>query len=251
MSDSKQAFFVGYAKMPKALKRFYTVIAFLVIGLAVITSLAIANAQKSAGTGVWQTEQTVTVTGLLTVAPYPVLQVTTDAGIESHLVVMTGKFGADVIAEPHHNRHVSVTGYAISRGGWNMLELSGPDDIVLADTDAAAVTVPTQSLGSTTLSGEIIDSKCFLGVMKPGAGPVHRACAELCLLGGIPPMLVVQDPGTGDRYGYMVIQSDGSSAATSLASRAGTQATFSGELIQHGDLLYLKLDNSQLAALDS
>jgi hypothetical protein len=28
-----------------------------------------------------------------------------------------------------------------------------------------------------TLTGEIVDSKCYLGVMNPGQGKVHRDCA--------------------------------------------------------------------------
>ena len=40
-----------------------------------------------------------------------------------------------------------------------------------------------------TLDGEIVDSKCFLGVMNPGERVVHRDCAIRCLSGGVPPML--------------------------------------------------------------
>jgi len=38
-----------------------------------------------------------------------------------------------------------------------------------------------------TLRGEITDPKCFAGAMKPGDGKTHKACAALCLRGGIPP----------------------------------------------------------------
>jgi len=31
-------------------------------------------------------------------------------------------------------------------------------------------------LGAATLRGEIVDSKCFLGIMKLGEKTVHRAC---------------------------------------------------------------------------
>ena len=45
------------------------------------------------------------------------------------------------------------------------------------------------------LRGEIIDPKCFAGAMKPGEGKPHKACAVLCLRGGIPPMFLT-DAGT-------------------------------------------------------
>jgi hypothetical protein len=43
------------------------------------------------------------------------------------------------------------------------------------------------------VTGEIVDSKCFLGVMNPGERTVHRDCAIRCLSGGVPPMLAYRD----------------------------------------------------------
>jgi hypothetical protein len=43
------------------------------------------------------------------------------------------------------------------------------------------------------LEGEIVDSKCHLGAMNPGAGPTHRLCAIRCLRGGLPPLLALPD----------------------------------------------------------
>jgi hypothetical protein len=43
------------------------------------------------------------------------------------------------------------------------------------------------------LTGEIVDSKCYFGVMNPGAGKVHRDCAVRCISGVIPPAFLVQD----------------------------------------------------------
>ena len=38
-----------------------------------------------------------------------------------------------------------------------------------------------------------MDTKCFLGVMRPATGKVHRGCAVRCLSGGAPPALLVRD----------------------------------------------------------
>ena len=56
---------------------------------------------------------------------------------------------------------------------------------------AAAGAEPSDSL--VTITGEIVDSKCFLGVMVPGSGKTHKECASLCLRGGIPPAVYVRD----------------------------------------------------------
>jgi len=47
--------------------------------------------------------------------------------------------------------------------------------------------LPSTSLGTQTLVGEIVDSKCFLGVMNPGQLTTHRACAIRCISGGVRP----------------------------------------------------------------
>ena len=44
-----------------------------------------------------------------------------------------------------------------------------------------------------SLTGEIVDSKCYFGVMNPGNGKVHRDCAVRCISGGIPPAFLVRD----------------------------------------------------------
>ena len=49
------------------------------------------------------------------------------------------------------------------------------------------------SLGQGTFVGELVDTKCFLGVMRPATGKVHRGCAIRCLNGGAPPGLLVRD----------------------------------------------------------
>src|SRR5262249_1257716 len=50
-----------------------------------------------------------------------------------------------------------------------------------------------ENLGEVQLTGEIVDSKCYFGVMNPGAGKVHRDCAVHCISGGIPPAFLVRD----------------------------------------------------------
>jgi len=66
-----------------------------------------------------------------------------------------------------------------------------------AIADAAAEPPAAEGDGrEVTLNGEIVDSKCFLGVMNPGERTVHRDCAIRCLSGGIPPMLAyITDDG--------------------------------------------------------
>lgn len=251
MSDSdKKPFFVGYLDMPAQLKKYYLVLVIFLGIFAAAMGYSIASQQKSAGPATWQTASSETISGFLVLDPYPVLHridPQSDNQIESILLVNQGKHSAVDFAQQFDGQFVSVTGFPIRRGGWTMLELSMVGDITLDSNGidksnhsrlrSAAI---TKSLGPVTLSGEIADTKCFLGVMNPGVGSVHKACAEVCLLGGIPAMLLAWGDD-GHKYGYMLTQSDGTSASAALANRAAERVEISGELEQRGNLLYIKM----------
>ena len=72
-----------------------------------------------------------------------------------------------------------------------MIELV--NDSIAASAEMRQVPAPATNLGTFTLTGEIVDSKCYLGVMNPGNGKVHRDCAVRCLSGGIPPIFATND----------------------------------------------------------
>ena len=243
MAASEKPFFVGYLPMPAALVRFYVP---LMIGLCLLGLVAghfLARMQVSGGPADWNVAATETMSGILQVDPYPVLhRVDPGSGeTDSVLLVLPGKFGADDVAQAYSGQAVSITGHAIIRGGWTMLELAGESPIQVADTDPGAPEFDRTEFGTVSLSGEIADSKCFLGVMKPGAGPVHKACAEVCLRGGIPAMLLVRGRD-GGHYGYMLVDADGGSLSRDLSSRAAEQVTVSGRLEKQGELFYIRVE---------
>jgi len=253
--QDKDTFFVGYLDMPAVLRRFYTPLTILLLGVSGLIGFGIASMQSSTGAATWQTESSETFSGLLMVDPYPVLHrldPENPGQVESVLLVNQGKFSAEAFARPYHNRIVSVTGFPITRGGWTMLEVTTAEAIVEDQSGKTAAdseiekNVTVKPLGVVTLQGEIADSKCFLGVMKPGEGSVHKACAEVCLIGGIPSMLVVRD-GDGHKYGYILTLPDGSSASTALSGRAADKVGVTGELMQKGGFLYIKMSSDGLS----
>lgn len=244
-NENKAPFFVGYLQTPAALKRFYRVIFPVLLLSGVGVAFAISSAQETDGSGSWDPATTESMEGFLTVSPYPVLH-TADG--RSVLLVRVGKFSANEIAEAYANQHVSIKGAPIERGGWRMLELSKPDAIQ-SWTPSANIAPPAVQPGETvTLAGEIVDSKCFLGVMNPGAGKVHRACAAMCLTGGMPPMLVITD-AVGDRYGYMLTTTEGTSASQLLVPDVAVPVNVTGTLEQRGDLTYIRLQDNGVQRL--
>ncbi len=240
MSDTPQPFYVGYLPTPTQLKRFLWLSIGPMLLLAWLLSGWIANSQQTAGTGDWQPANRVELNGFLSLDPYPVLHL---ADGRSVLLVRPGKTSANELVQPYAGQQVAISGAPIERGGWTMLELYRAEDIgpQPATTGASAISPPTQQPGTDIkLQGEIVDSKCFLGVMKPGAGKVHRACAAMCLTGGMPPMLVVTD-SQGLKYGYMLLAPDGGSASRLLVPDVAVPVSVSGRLEVRGDLTYLRL----------
>jgi len=99
--------------------------------------------------------------------------------------------------------------------------------------------MPLDALGEVTLRGEIVDYKCYLGAMKPGDGMTHRACATLCIQGGIPPALVVSTR-TGDRY-YLLTDEAGGRANEMVLGHVGVPVRVRGELSERGGIEYLAI----------
>ena len=246
-----QPFFVGYLNMPAALKKFYIPLTALMISLSVFIGYTMANSQMTTGSARWLSDAPHTMQGLIKLEPYPVLHRFNPElpdRIESVLLVAQGKHSADAVFADLDGKMVNVTGFPIYRGGWSMLELRSADDAreVKASPEIAMVRdklrkqTAITSLGEVSFSGEIADSKCFLGVMKPGEGVVHRACAEVCLIGGLPAMLLVKGEDQ-QRYGYMLTTAEGGSASSLVSTNAGELMQVSGELMQKGNLLYIKM----------
>lgn len=244
MNKRDTGFFVGYLPMPHALFRFYLPLA---VGLAIFAAVGgyfLASLQKSAGAAVWNTAATVEMRGILTTSPYPILHRRGEnGGVESVLLVGQGKHAAAVDAD-FDGRAVRVRGFEIARDGWRMLEIVRADAESVTplgeDFSDVGAQLSSTSFGETSVTGEIADSKCFLGVMKPGIGGVHKACAELCLRGGIPPMLLAQNT-RGEKLGYILMRADGDSAAEMLAPYAAESVRVQGELLRRGDLMFIKI----------
>ena len=242
MSDERP-FYVGYGKFPVQLRPLYVALAVVLLVLAAGVSYLVSSNQAQVGDGVWNLANQTQIEGFLTVDPYPVIH---EEGMNprSVMLVLQGKKSADDFAKLLENRKVRASGFEITRGGWTILELTGAESIEAIDEtkdgETAAYSMPSEDLGPVTLTGEIIDSKCFLGVMKPGYGKVHRACASLCLLGGMPPMLVTKN-SAGERLGYVVTHHDGQSASRALSSMVAVPVKVKASAERRGDLIYLRL----------
>jgi len=125
------------------------------------------------------------------------------------LLVAPGKHGPADFVQGLNGRPVRIRGSLVHRDGRAMVEVH--DVLVLPPEQAGSLVVPVEGgidRGEFTLTGEVVDSKCYLGVMKPGHTKPHRACAVRCISGGVPPLL-------------LVVEADGSARQLVLASTSG------------------------------
>ena len=175
--------------------------------------------------------------GVIEEWPYPMLR-TADA---SFLLVGPGKHGfAGAKGLQGHSVHFQAE--LIERGPDRMLEVL-PSSL----SEISALPVPTASpvpLGWVRLRGEIVDSKCYLGVMNPGEGKVHRDCAVRCISGGAPPAFVARD-AAGEARVLLLVGSDGSALSRKVLPFVAEPLEISGELVRSGSNLILKADPSQ------
>jgi len=246
--NAGEEFFIGYAPpMPPRLARYLSRV---VIGLACgvlvwAVTMGVGHVPLEGGTFEFGHPQR--FAGTLVERPYPALR--SDAAENSAtpwlLLVAPGKHGADALVRGLDGRHVTLAGTPVRRGAHTMIEVD-PASLVADDGSAPNVTaaaIQARSVGDhpVKVRGEIVDSKCFLGVMVPGAGKTHKDCASLCLRGGIPPALHVQDRA-GQSALLLVTGTSGEPMGARALQVAGEAIDMTGIIEQKGGWLVLRTD---------
>ncbi len=218
-------FYVGY--MPNApvvlSRRLRVIIALLgAAGLAIAVALVLGQSPFASSKFEWGIYRE--YTGTIDDLPYPTLA--TSAG--RYLLVAEGKHGL----RGYPSGRVTLMGSLIARGDDRMLEVRSGTIHSISGTQV--VSSPA-NLGQVRLRGEIVDSKCYLGVMNPGNGKVHRDCAARCISGGLPAAFVVRDTG-------QVILLSGLPAKEVLPFVA-EPVVVAGELVRQDSVFVLKVSS--------
>lgn len=266
MKDNKE-FYIGY--MPNAPKSFSSrnklVVVFILLLIPLITFLLVSN-QKGFTNSQFEFGNLVELEGVLYKEPIPILKVKTgqDANGEdlyqSIMLINFLKFGADQllddyeekIAKPLSQTRVKVKGTLIYYDGVTLLELTDQENALIdygPITGPAPVQVNDQ-LGSIELSGEIVDPKCFFGVMKPGNGKPHKSCAIRCIAGGIPPILMVKNEN-GDANYVILKGAQGQEINRQIIPFVADPINVKGNLKKVDDWLVLETGLDQWTSLPS
>lgn len=245
-------FYVGYLpNSPAGIARRIKTLVAVVLVLGAVAAITFARVQKTFVPSTFEYGKQRTFEGVIETRPFPVLVTTGSGAIDTqtkrYLLVATGKHGADSQVEHYAGRTVRLRGTLIYRDHQSMIELVKDSVVVTADT--REILAPMTTLGTFTLTGEIVDSKCYLGVMNPGNGKVHRDCAVRCLSGGIPPIFA-----TNDFRGVPAILLLTDEAGKPLPKQAflnlvAQPVRARGKVLQTGDMLLLQIEPGAVSPL--
>lgn len=231
-------FFIGWMGLPRGLRLFMAAaVTVLILSQATIAAVLYLG-QPPRATGIWGDGEQA-FEGVLVIEPYPMVLLASADGKAARMVLLVDewKFGLTLPADVKDGDTVAVRGYSIERDGVTVLQVSAPLDKLRSGSPLAIA-----DLGDRTLTGEIVDSKCWAGAMNPGDGKAHKGCGSICLLGGIPALFL---PANGSGW-YVLADAKGKAMPEDIRTRIGEQITLKGRLFDGGDLRILRVDANTL-----
>jgi len=248
-----EEFYVGYQKeMPPGLAAFLKKrITLLLVTVAAISAVLVASQQPFAR-ATFEFGVVKSFSGIINEFPYPTLTLNQPAGDRQnvvrsrYLLVAPGKHGAQQLITGHDGQNVHLQGSLIYRDDKTMIEIK-PGTIHHNENDEGASGM-AESLGEFTLRGEIVDSKCYLGVMKPGNLKPHKSCAIRCISGGITPVLCVRDDSGNAMY-VMLAGKSGQPINSEVIPFVAESIEITGSIERRDDLLIMNIDPSAIRRL--
>lgn len=241
-------FYIGWeARGAPGIRKTVRNSALMLFLLSALVSGLLAVSQRMIAQSVFEWGSSKSFSGILQTQPYPHLLVPRPGNtralpkFSTYYLVAPWKFGLDGESiAPFNGKAVTLKGTLIYRGNQTMVETK-PEWIQVSD-DRSAPSPPTSvRLGRQTLVGEIVDSKCFLGVMNPGQLTPHRACAIRCISGGVPPVLLVRQK-QGPAVYLLLVSSEGRPVNLHLLDKVAEPVEVTGEVERQGDWLILRAD---------
>lgn len=242
-------FFIGWATPDRRLWPFLLAVA--VVAFVASFSIAYVVAATQDDPGVGGRMGRVEALGVLQTQPYPILHVLESDQFEPGTTVLLmgqGKNGAQGRADPLDGQIVQVSGARLNRGELNGIILRGGQNGLTVAEDAMAAagegTLPeAEDLGRWRLTGEICDGNCLAGAMRPGTGLAHRACANLCILGGLPPVFVATDTVGGSEF-FLVADTNGNPMSEAMLDYTALLIQAEGRVERRGGMNVFLIDEA-------
>lgn len=253
-------FFLGYGEVAAIDRRFMLGAGLALLAAGGASAIALSRAQADTQGGHWAMGDVRTYDGLLITQPYPILVIKSAAGeYQTALLVCQTKCGVEArLNNLQKAAMVRIRGSLIENGENRLIAVTDSPDWIealaadlLSPSEIAAMrsfATNRQSIGDVSLKGEILDSKCWGGAMKPGYGKVHKSCAALCLRMGIPPAFLVRQQGA-PAMAPLLIGPEFQALRESLLDFAGDPVRITGQLLIYRGLVSLSIDPDHIIRL--
>ena len=253
-SPDNQEFFVGYLPtMTKGMRRFVSrrVAVLLLVVVMLVFVLPVLHGEYHHARSDFRDVRE--FDGFLMAEPAPHIVVVRPGATGKHafsryVLVGRGKSGPKIDVAGLDRKYVRVRGSLIYRDGGTMISVKGAEEIPAFSTSAKTEPLGGEPLGMYTLQGEIVDSKCYFGTMRPGNTAVHRQCTVRCIAGGIPPVFLVRDE-SGNTMSFLLVDSNGSTVNDRALSMVADPLEIKGEVVRLDNLFVLKADPTQYRRL--
>jgi hypothetical protein len=246
MSNSE--FYIGWmAKVPKSFAKHVKKVLLILFPVALVVGYLLSTSQKKFSTANFEFGKTTELKGVYYNSPVPMLKVFDKNNLSITLpLVGYGKHGAETaIMELEkekgvllNGKELTLKGTLIYGDGKTLLQIDKNDNPIVNIGAESSVLLEQQDLGMQTISGEIIDPKCYFGVMKPGEGKVHRDCAIRCILGGIPPVLRVRNEKGESNY-YLIVGPNGDKMNEAVQDFVAEPVSIETRVVKQGDWIIL------------
>jgi hypothetical protein len=252
---NKNEFYIGW--MPAAPEGFAKHVRKVVIGLIVLVIAAgiiLSLQQRKFSNSSFEFGQLTEVKGIYQQFPVPSIKVITERDVFGHVSYITmplagyGKFGAEgVITELEKEKkitldkkEVTLKGTLLYSDGKTLLQIDKNDDplIKVSEADTKNISPAIKELGTVQLTGEVLDPKCYFGVMKPGHGKPHRDCAIRCIAGGMSPVFWVQNE-KGEANYYLILDENGKKMNAELKDHIAEPVSLTAKAVQYDDWIIL------------
>lgn len=255
----KDEFYIGWQdKAPESYgKKVKTTVLRLLLLVPVVGALLVLSQQPFADS-TYEIAQFRTLEGILITAPIPCLKMPVGVdqnGVQQFKRVLLIGFGkksaTPTLDEIEQMQGQSLQGKGVQLEG-KLIYYDGTLAMELSKGAAAFKGFKTiqdapsfqQTIGEATLRGEILDPKCYLGVMRPGQGKPHRSCAIRCIEGGIPPFFKVATKDDARQY-FFVLDADGQPLKEKIAPYVADEVQLCGTVEQWDDWYVVKTDLTQ------
>ncbi len=246
MSNSE--FYIGWqAKAPGSFSNHVKKVLWILFPAALIIGYLLSGSQRKFSIASFEYGKLTEIKGVYTDKPVPMLKVFDKFNLSISIpLIGYGKHGAETaIRELEeekgiilNRKEVTLKGTLLYSDGKTLLQIDKNDDPIIKVGTAFTFPSEEKDLGIQTIRGEIIDPKCYFGVMKPGEGKVHRDCAIRCILGGIPPVLHVMNEKGESNY-YLIVGPNGEKMNEAVQDIVADPVSIEARVVETDDWIIL------------